>query len=110
MCSLSPTIFQHYLNVKGHQDPVQLLLHFPVDHDPPPSVLQPVGGGGLGEGPTHHDVLAVQLGLVGLVPGVEQPDLHQGAGLARPDELLVAVSSGGGPSYREYRRYISPEL
>ena len=90
-----------YLNVEDDEDSVQFILHFLVDHDPPPLVLQLVDGGGLGDGPAHQDAVAVQLRLVGSLSGVEEPDLHQSAGLAGPDELLVAVSSGGGPGCGE---------
>ena len=90
-----------YLNVEGHQDPVEFLLHFLVDHDLPPRVLQLVDGRGLGDGPADDDAVAVELRLVGSLSNVEELDLHQSAGLAGPDELLVAVSSGGGPGCRE---------
>ena len=95
---LSPTIFPtFYLNVEDDQDSVEFLLHFLVDHDLPPRVLQLVDGRGLVDGPADDDAIAVQLRLVGPLSNVEELDLHQSAGLAGPDELPVAVSSRGGP-------------
>ena len=54
----------------------------------------------MGDRPADHDAGAVELRLVGPLSNVEQLDLYHGAGLPGPDELAVAVSPRGCPSYK----------
>ena len=88
-----------HLDVESQQDPLELLPHLLVHHDLPVAVLQLVSGAGLGDGPADSDRIPVELLLVSLLASVEQLDLHLGAGLAGPDELLVAGPSRSCPGW-----------
>ena len=79
-----------HLDLELVQDPLALLLRLPrlPDHVPQVLVLEQVGRGArLVDGALEGDGGAVELGLVGVLPGVPEGDLHHGPARALPDEL-----------------------
>ena len=85
------------MNVEGHKNPLKLLFVLLLHHDLPLVVHDPVSTRGVRHPPLDPNRAAVHVRLVGELPDIGQPHLHNGAGLVSPDEGLVGAAPAGDP-------------